>query len=314
MLWYVFQRLGIAVLICVLALTVLFCAVYVIPGDPASIALGPRATAAMKEAFRARMGLDRPLLVQVVSFFGSVLRGDLGTDVVSNRSVGTIVGESLPYTLALAFSGLGWAVLAGVPLGCLAAVKRGTAADRVAAVLSVSAISMPSFVVAIYSLLVFAVALRWLPAIGAGQPGDLGDQALHLILPAFAVGLGWVGYLARLVRASMLEVMGENHVRTARAFGLPERTVVFRYALRIAVLPTVTLVGIGLGQLLSSAVFAEVVFNRPGLGSLVYGAAQARNFPVVMGAVLVTVFLFALFNLLADLLVALLDPRVRGGL
>jgi peptide/nickel transport system permease protein len=201
-----------------------------------------------------------------------------------------------------------------VPLGCLAAVRRGTLLDRVTAVVSVGAISMPSFVVAIYGLLVFAVALRWLPAIGAGRPGDLGDQALHLVLPAFAIGLGWVGYLARLVRASMLEVMGENHVRTARAFGLPERTIVLRYALRIAVLPTVTLVGIGLGQLLSSAVFAEVVFSRPGLGSLVYGAAQARNFPVVMGAVLVTVFLFALFNLLADLLVALLDPRVRGGL
>ena len=314
MLWYVLQRLGIAVLICVLALTVLFCAVYVIPGDPASIALGPLATSAMKEALRARMGLDRPLVVQVVSFFGSILRGDLGTDVVSNRSVSTIVGEALPYTLALALAGLGWAVLAGVPLGCLAAVRRGSLLDRVTAVLSVSAISMPSFVVAIYGLLVFAVALRWLPAIGAGRPGDLGDQALHLVLPAFAVGLGWVGYLARLVRASMLEVMGENHVRTARAFGLPERTIVFRYALRIAVLPTVTLVGIGLGQLLSSAVFAEVVFSRPGLGSLVYGAAQARNFPVVMGAVLVTVFLFALFNLLADLLVALLDPRVRGRL
>jgi peptide/nickel transport system permease protein len=314
LLWYVLQRLGIAVLICVLALTVLFCAVYVIPGDPASIALGPRATAAMKEAFRARMGLDRPLALQVVGFFASVLRGDLGTDVVSNRSVSTIVGEALPYTLALALAGLGWAVLAGVPLGCLAAVRRGSLLDRVTAVLSVSAISMPSFVVAIYGLLVFAVALRWLPAIGAGRPGDLGDQALHLVLPALAVGLGWVGYLARLVRASMLEVMGENHVRTARAFGLPERTIAFRYALRIAVLPTVTLVGIGLGQLLSSAVFAEVVFSRPGLGSLVYGAAQARNFPVVMGAVLVTVFLFALFNLLADLLVAVLDPRVRGGL
>ncbi len=135
-----------------------------------------------------------------------------------------------------------------------------------------------------------------------------------LILPAFAVGLGWVGYLARLVRASMLEVMGENHIRTARAFGLRERTIVYRYALRIAILPTVTLIGIGIGSLLSSAVFAEVVFNRPGIGSLVFGAAQTRNYPVVMGAVLVTVFLFALFNLLADLLVALLDARVRAGL
>ncbi|MGL4959948.1 MAG: ABC transporter permease [Inquilinus sp.] len=314
MIWYALQRLGLALLICVLALTILFCAVYVIPGDPASIALGPRASDAMKAALRARMGLDQPLVLQVLYFFGNTLRGDLGVDVMSNRSVATIVMEALPYTLALALAGLGWAVVLGIPLGCLSAVRRGTLVDRLVGVVSVATISMPSFVVAIYGLLIFAVALQWLPAIGAGDAGDTGDQLLHLILPAFAVGLGWVGYLARLVRASMLEVMGENHIRTARAFGLRERTIVYRYALRIAILPTVTLIGIGIGSLLSSAVFAEVVFNRPGIGSLVFGAAQTRNYPVVMGAVLVTVFLFALFNLLADLLVALLDARVRAGL
>ncbi|TSD84769.1 ABC transporter permease [Mycobacterium sp. KBS0706] len=314
MIWYALQRLGLALLICVLALTILFCAVYVIPGDPASIALGPRASDAMKAALRARMGLDQPLVLQVLYFFGNTLRGDLGVDVMSNRSVATIVMEALPHTLALALAGLGWAVVLGIPLGCLSAVRRGTLVDRLVGVVSVATISMPSFVVAIYGLLIFAVALQWLPAIGAGNAGDPGDQLLHLILPAFAVGLGWVGYLARLVRASMLEVMGENHIRTARAFGLRERTIVYRYALRIAILPTVTLIGIGIGSLLSSAVFAEVVFNRPGIGSLVFGAAQTRNYPVVMGAVLVTVFLFALFNLLADLLVALLDARVRAGL
>ena len=129
---------------------------------------------------------------------------------------------------------------------------------------SVSAIAVPSFVVALYSLLVFAVALRWLPAIGAGEAGDLGDQLRHLVLPAFAIGLGWVGYIARLVRASMLEVMGENYIRTARAFGLPERRIVYRYALTVAILPTVALLGVGIGNLLSGAVFAEIVFARPG--------------------------------------------------
>ena len=311
---YIAQRLGLGVLICLLALTLLFCTVYVIPGDPASIALGPRATEAMKLAFRARMGLDRPLLEQIVTFFARVARGDLGIDVVTGRSVTAIVMEALPYTLVLALSGLGWALLVGIPLGCFAAVRRGSFLDRIVGIVSVAAISVPSFVVAIWGLLVFAVELRWLPAIGAGTPGDPGSQLLHLILPSFAVGLGWVGYLARLVRASMLEVLGENHVRTARAFGLPERTVVYRYALRIAVLPTVTLIGIGLGSLLSATVFAEVVFSRPGLGALVYNNALTRNFPVVMGAVLVTVFLFVIFNLLADLLIALLDPRVRAGL
>jgi peptide/nickel transport system permease protein len=158
-------------------------------------------------------------------------------------------------------------------------VKRGSLADRMVGVLSVAVIAIPSFVVAIYALLIFAVSLRWLPAIGAGEPGDLGDQLVHLILPSLAVGLGWVGYIARMVRASMLEVLEASHIRTARAFGLPENLITFRYALTIAILPTVTLLGIGVGQMLSSAVFAEIVFARPGIGRLVYDAILTRNFP-----------------------------------
>ena len=154
---------------------------------------------------------------------------------------------------------------------------------------------------------------RWLPAIGAGEAGDLGDQLRHLVLPAFAIGLGWVGYIARLVRASMLEVMGENYIRTARAFGLPERRIVYRYALTVAILPTVALLGVGIGNLLSGAVFAEIVFARPGVGKLIYDSVLNRNYPVVMGAVLVTTTLYVLATLIADLLAALLDPRVRAN-
>jgi peptide/nickel transport system permease protein len=314
MLIYTIQRIGLAVLICVIAMTILFSLAYVIPGDPASIALGPRATPEMKEALRERMGLDRPVPIQLLTFLGNVATGDLGVDVFSNRPVTTIVFEALPYTLVLAAAGLGWAILLGVPLGCYSAIRRNTPLDKLTGILSVGAISMPSFVVAIYSVLVFAVTLRWFPAIGAGTAGDPLNQLWHLVLPAFAIGLGWVGYLARLVRASMLEVMNENHIRTARAFGLPERVIVFRYALRIAILPTVTLLGIAYGGLLSSAVFAEIVFSRPGIGQLALAAAQTRNYPVMMGATLVTVFLFALFTMIADLVVALLDPRVRSGL
>ena len=314
MLIYTIQRIGLAVLICVIAMTILFSLAYVIPGDPASIALGPRATPEMKEALRERMGLDRPVPIQLLTFLGNVATGDLGVDVFSNRPVTTIVFEALPYTLVLAAAGLGWAILLGVPLGCYSAIRRNTPLDKLTGILSVGAISMPSFVVAIYGVLVFAVTLRWFPAIGAGTAGDPLNQLWHLVLPAFAIGLGWVGYLARLVRASMLEVMNENHIRTARAFGLPERVIVFRYALRIAILPTVTLLGIAYGGLLSSAVFAEIVFNRPGIGQLALAAAQTRNYPVMMGATLVTVFLFALFTMIADLVVALLDPRVRSGL
>jgi peptide/nickel transport system permease protein len=160
-------------------------------------------------------------------------------------------------------------------------------------------------------LLIFAVSLRWFPAIGAGEPGHFWDQLSHLVLPSIAIGLGWVGYLARLVRASMLEVLGERHIRTLRAFGLPEGRVVFRYALRLAILPTIALLGIGVGRLLSGAVFAEIVFARPGIGKLIFDAVLARNYPIVMGAVLVTTALFVLCTLAADLVAAWCDPRVR---
>jgi peptide/nickel transport system permease protein len=313
MLLYTVKRVGLAGLIVLVAMTMLFGMIYLVPGDPASIALGPRATPEMKAALSARMGLDQPVPVQLFNFISDVLTGDLGVDVWSNRSVATIILEALPYTLALTAVGLGWSVTLGIVLGCFSATHRGNWIDRAIGVVSVSAIAVPSFVVALYSLLVFAVALKWLPAIGAGQSGDPGDQLRHLILPAFAIGIGWVGYIARLVRASMLEVMGDNFIRTARAFGLPERRVVYRYALTVAILPTVALLGVGIGNLLSGAVFAEIVFARPGIGKLIYDSVLNRNYPVVMGAVLVTTVLYVLTTLIADLLAALLDPRVRAN-
>jgi peptide/nickel transport system permease protein len=225
-----------------------------------------------------------------------------------------VVAETLPYTLTLVAAGLGWAVILGIPLGCFSAVRRNSAIDKLTGVISVGTISIPSFVVAVYAMLIFAVELNWFPAIGAGDRGDLADQFHHLVMPAFALGLGWVGYLARLVRASMLEVMGEHHVRTARAFGLRERSIIFSYALRIAILPTITLISLAFGTLLSSAVFTEVIFARPGIGKLVVDAVNFRNYPVVMGAVFITVSLFSFGTMLADLLIARLDPRVRASL
>jgi peptide/nickel transport system permease protein len=313
MLIYTAKRIGLALLIVLLAMIMLFGMIYLVPGDPASIALGPRATPEMKAALTARMGLDQPIPVQLFNFISGVLTGNLGVDVWSNRSVATIILEALPYTLALTAVGLGWSVSLGILLGCFSATHRGSWIDRAIGVVSVSAIAVPSFVVALYALLLFAVALKWLPALGAGQAGDPVDQLRHLILPAFAIGIGWVGYIARLVRASMLEVMGDNFIRTARAFGLPERRVVYRYALTVAILPTVALLGVGIGNLLSGAVFAEIVFARPGIGKLIYASVLNRNYPVVMGAVLVTTILYVVTTLIADLLAALLDPRVRAN-
>jgi peptide/nickel transport system permease protein len=202
----------------------------------------------------------------------------------------------------------------GIPLGCYSAIRRNSFIDKLTGVLSVGTIAIPSFVIALYALLIFAVHLQWLPAIGAGTDGDLLSQGEHLIMPAFAIGVGWVGYLARLVRASMLEVLGEHHVRTARAFGLPERVIIFRYALKLAILPTIALLGVGIGYLLSSAVFAEIVFARPGIGKLIYDSVLTRNYPIVMGSVLMTTILFVLCTMIADIVNASLDPRIREKL
>ncbi len=314
MLAYTVKRIGLAVVITALALVILISTIQLIPGDPAAILLGPLATPELRQSFRVEMGLDQPVVIQIARFFGRVITGDLGTDVLTRRSVLVTVTEQMPFTLALIAAGIGWAALLGIPLGCFAAVRRGSLADRAIAILSVSMIAVPSFVIAIYSLLFFAVGLGWFPTIGAGNPGDLGDQLHHLILPSLAVGLGWVGYLARMVRASMLEVLTENHIRMARAFGLRERTITFRYALKLAIIPTVVLLGIGVGHMISGAVFAEIVFARPGVGRLMYDAVITRNYPLVIGGVMITTVFYVLCTLVADLIAAWLDPRVRSSL
>ena len=308
---YAVKRIGLGLPILVLVMVAMYAAVFLVPGDPASVALGPRATPELKKLLIERMGLDQPVWWQIVEFFRNALTGNLGYDVWSNRPVSTLVMEALPNTLILGLASLAAALLVGVPLGCLSVMRRGTLADAVIGVLSVGVIAVPSFVVAIYSLLIFAVTLRWLPAIGAGEAGDIASQARALVLPAAAIALGWIGYIARMVRASMMEVMGEPHIRTARSFGLPEWKIVSKYALRIAIIPTISLVAVGLGSILSSAVFVEAVFARPGIGKLITDAVNTRNYPVVMGTVLIMTAIYVSITIVADLLIARLDPRVR---
>jgi peptide/nickel transport system permease protein len=310
---FIFRRGLASLLILWLAVSLLFGMIHMVPGDPASVILGPKATPELKAEIAQRMGLDQPLVVQLGRFYAGVASGDLGIDPFSNREVSAIVFEQLPYTLALVFAAIGGASLLGIPLGCFSAIKRNSLIDRLTAVMSVAFIAIPSFVVALYLLLWLAVKWHWFPAIGAGESGNYREQAWHLVLPAIALGLGWVGYIARLVRASMLEVMEENHIRTARAFGLPERTIIVHYALRIALLPTVTILGLGIGSMLSGALFAEIVFSRPGIGKLLYEAVLTRNYSIVMGAVLVTTGFFVLSTLVSDIVNAALDPRLREG-
>lgn len=307
---FVASRLVTTALVLLGATALLFAMTLLIPGNPAAILLGPRATPEAVEQFSRLMGLDRPVWERFGLFVWNVLQGDLGTDVISGRPVLDLVLDVFPYTLGLTAAAIGIAVLVGVPLGCYAALRPGSRGDQVAAVVSVGFIAMPNFVVAVFLLLIFSVWLDWLPVLGTGGDGSFLDGLLRLILPALSLALGWIGYIARLLRASLLEVLGEAHVRTARAYGVPEGRIVFKYALKLAAIPTVAILGLGIGRLLGGAIFAEIVFARPGLGTLVYDAISVRNYPVVQASVLVVVAVFTLTNLLVDLVYAKLDPRI----
>lgn len=304
------DRLATTALVLVGAVALVFALTLVIPGNPAQVLLGPRATPEAVQAFSHAMGLDRPVAERFALFLWNVLRGDLGDDVVSGRPIVTIVAEVLPYTVSLTLSAIGLAILFGVPLGCYAATHPGSLIDRAAAAVSIGFIAIPNFVVAILLLMVFSVWLDWFPVLGVSRSGTLGDQLARLALPALSLALGWIGYIARLLRASLLDVLGEAHIRTLRAYGVAERVIVYKYALKPAAIPTVAVLGLGVGRLLGGAIFAEIVFARPGIGTLVYDAIASRNYPVVQACVLVVVGLFTLTNLLVDLSYAWLDPRI----
>lgn len=296
------------------AVVLLFTLLRFVPGDFVSVMLGPRATPQLRAQLTAEMGLDQSLPQQLWIFLSRAVTGDFGTDVISRRPIIDMVAEVLPHTLALAISAMAVSLIVGIPLGILAASRQGSLLDRVLGVASVAFITTPSLVVSILLLVVFSSYFKWLPVSGAGEPGDLGDQMLHLILPTLAIAIGWVGYIARLVRASLLEIMAEPHVRTLRAYGVSERRIAGIFALRPAIVPIVAILGIGLGDMIGSAVFAEMIFARPGLGSMMNGAIGNRNYPVLQACVLIIVVIYVLANLLTDILNAALDPRIARSL
>jgi peptide/nickel transport system permease protein len=284
-----------------------------IPGNPVTYVFGPHANPALIKEVRHQMGLDVSVPQQIYRYIVNAFQGNLGINFVTNQSVASLVMENLKYTLVLAVSGLGLAVLVGVPLGVLAATKPGGLVDRGVGIVSISFITLPPFVVGLLLILIFAVHLHVLPVIGAGAPGQPVDDIKHLVLPAVALALGWIGYIARLVRSNMLEVLTSNYVRTAHALGIRRRKVFFQYALKNAAAPVVAILGVGLGTLLGGAIFIEVIFDRPGLGTLAYDAIASRNFPIVQGTSLVIAVLVIVANLLADVTYRLLDTRIQLG-
>jgi peptide/nickel transport system permease protein len=308
---YLLKRFLMTVLVLLLVTIYLTLLIHVVPGDPAKTLLGPRANPDLIAKVRAAMDLDKPVPVQIGNVVWNLLHGDLGTDVFTGRPIGELIASALPHTLVLAWVSLGLAALIGVPLGVYSATHPDSWLDRITAVFSISFITIPSYVGGLFLLLLFAVQLKVMPAIGLGEEGDILDYIKHLILPATALAITWIGYLARLVRASLLEVLNQTYIRAAMAAGLSQRQIFYKYALKNAIIPTVAVLGIGVGNLMAGAVFVELIFTRPGMGSLIYNAIQARNYPIVRAGVLVVAFLFVLANLLADLVYTYLDPRIQ---
>lgn len=288
-----------------------FALIHLVPGDPVRLALGTRYDAATYAALRHRAGLDRPLLAQYVHWLGGALHGDLGVSFRSEDPVSTVIGERLPATASLAVAAIVVALGIAVPLGLLSALRPQSVFDRAGTVLSQVGISVPDFWLGILAILVLAGSLGWFPAGGyvplTEDPARWFD---HLVLPALTVGVVSGAVLTRFVRAAALEVLNEDHVRTARAKGLPEWTILRRHVLRNAAVPVLTVIGIQLAYLLSGVVVVEIVFSWNGLGQLALQAVQSRDYPVLQGAVLLFALVFLVVNLVVDLLYAVLDPRI----
>jgi peptide/nickel transport system permease protein len=284
------------------------------PGDAAEIMLGSQATQADLERLRAELGLTQPLYVQYVHWVGLVARGDLGRSIWMKRPVLNEVLGRFKATLVLTGAALVLSTAAGLALGIASAIRPNSLLDRLSAVASLFGASMPVFWLGIVLMVVFALWLGWLPASGMFAPyggGDLRDLLVHLALPAVTLAAASVTIIARLTRSTMLETLGQDYIRTARAKGVVERAVVLRHGLKNALIPIVTVVGVQAGYLLGGAVLTETVFAWPGVGTLMVQGILARDFPLVQGCVLVVALSFVLINLAVDLLYAWLDPRIR---
>ena len=307
---YIVRRSGLALITLLAVLTLVFVLVRIVPGDPAQVILGDQASREAILAMRVRLGLDRPLLVQYLEFLGGALRGDWGVSMVSGRPVIEEVMAVLPWTLELTLLSLLIGTGVGVPLGVLAAVHRNRLPDYAARIASLLGLSFPPFVSAILLLLLFAILFPLFPVISATQ-GSLTAWLQAITLPAINLGLITAAYITRVTRSAMLEVFSEDYVRTARAKGVPWRAVVWRHALRNALIPVITVVGLYLSILIGNSVLTEIVFNRPGLGKLIVGALNQRDYTMLQGMMVIYTFMVVLVNLSTDLAYAAVDPRVK---
>ena len=287
-----------------LVVTLVFLLIHIVPGDPVAQMLGEGATSADLETLRHQYGLDRPLGEQYLHYWHGVLRGDLGRSLRLNDTVSHLVLQRYPYTLELTLAALIFALILAIPAGVFAALHRGQTRDHLVGVVSLFGLSVPSFALGPIAIILLSIKLGWLPVSGAGTPD-------HLILPAITMGSALAAILTRMVRTAMLEELGQDYIRTARAKGLSEGTVLYRHALRNAMIPIITLVGLQFGALLAGAIVTETIFSWPGIGRLTVSAINNRDYALVQGCILAVGLTYVLVNLATDTIYAVLNPRIR---
>ena len=291
--------------------TIVFLVMRVAAGDPAIAILGEYASAESLANLRTKLGLDRSLWSQYGSYIWDLLHGHLGSSLITNKPVASYITSLLPRTVELAVAGMAIGVLIGVPLGVVTALRSRSMVDYLGRVLALVGLSMPAFYLGILLLLIFAVSLRWFPVISVAKSPGLFNNLYALFLPALSLGLIKAAFVSRMTRSTMLEIIGEDFVRTARAKGLKEKTVIYKHGFRNALIPIVTVVGIYMGALLGGAVLTETVFNRPGIGRLLVGALRQRDYPVIQSTLMMFAGFVIFVNLAVDLLYGFIDPRMR---
>lgn len=312
MIRYILQRLAGMIVVMFLVVTIVFVIVRITPGDPAAVMLGPDATPQDVADLRSRLGLDQSIVVQYVFYIGQLLKGDLGQSIFLNIPVTTALVERAEPTFFLTVMSLLIATVIALPIGIYSAYRRGSFVDQAATSVAMLAASIPSFWLGLIFIQFFAVRFSIFPVSGYGGPGSsFIDRMYHLTLPAMALGLVSSALILRFTRASMLDVLGDDYIRTARAKGLVEHRVILKHALKNALIPILTVIGLTAAVLVSGAVVTETVFGLPGVGSLVVSAVLRRDYPVIQGALLVIAGLYVLINFVIDMLYLAVDPRVR---
>jgi peptide/nickel transport system permease protein len=312
MLGYLIRRVLASIPVMGVVALFVFLLLRITPGDPAAILAGDNATPAQLERIRTSLGLNEPLYLQFFTWIGKLLHGDLGVSLISNVPVLRLIGQRLEPSISIALSTIILSIVVAVPLGVIAAWKHGTWIDRFVMGLSVLGFSVPVFVIGYVLIQIFALDLRWLPVQGFRSiASGFGPFLERIILPTISLSFIYIALIARMTRAAMLDVLGEDYVRTARAKGIAEWRVLLRHALRNAAVPVITVIGSGFALLISGVVVTESVFNLPGIGRLTVDAVLARDYPVIQGMILLTSLVYVLVNLMIDLAYSLLDPRIR---